>query len=56
VGFASASGGAAERRPRRLPRRRRGLACSPSDTQAIVAAGGIRSRPTRRPLRDRDHL
>ena len=38
--FRIASGGPAERRPRRLPRRRRGLACSPSDTQAIVAAGG----------------
>ena len=32
------SGGPAARRPRRRPRRRRGLACSPSDTQAIVAA------------------
>ena len=38
VGWATASGGPAERRPRRLPRRRRGLARSPSDTQAIVAA------------------
>ena len=32
------SGGPAARLPRRRPRRRRGLACSPSDTQAIVAA------------------
>ena len=31
-------------RPRRRPRRRRGLACSPSDTQAIVAGHGRVSR------------
>ena len=43
-----ASGGPAARRPRRRPRRRRGLACSPSDTQAIVAATKIRSRRTHR--------
>jgi len=45
---AAVSGGPAARRPRRRPRRRRGLACSPSDTQAIVAATKIRSRRTHR--------
>src|SRR6478672_6882904 len=50
---AAVSGGPAARRPRRRPRRRRGLACSPSDTQAIVAATIIRSRHTRRSVQDR---
>jgi len=36
-GPTTCSGGLAALRPRRLPRRRRGLARSPSDTQAIVA-------------------
>ena len=48
VSEVAASGGPAERRPRRRPRRRRGLACSPSDTQAIVAAMHYRSRRTHR--------
>ena len=37
--------GPAARRPRRPPRRRRGLARSPSDTQAIVAATDKAARP-----------
>ena len=40
--------GPAARRPRRRPRRRRGLACSPSDTQAIVAGTGGALSHTRR--------